>query len=85
MSDPLQELTIIGQQGYSVSLSFGTSYNTNEGMVVGWRCVIGGRTIGSVTISFLNAVSLGTHPTNPTEAARLALVQFRERHTEVVQ
>jgi hypothetical protein len=79
MTSPFDALTQFGLQGYAVTLSFGGMFGAPV-----WTCIIGARTVGSVTIGMMSDPSVGHHPTDPSKAAQFALVDFTQRHPEAL-
>jgi hypothetical protein len=82
----LQALTAWGQAGHAVSLTYGmVSLDEDDRPVVGWLCIIGARTIGSVTFGRLGRFPSGYHPDDPIAAVRQALAEANERWPEVLK
>lgn len=75
----LNELTRWGQAGYMVSLYHGFLYQQGELPSLGWSCTIRYFPSGTVFYMSDDPDPYGFHPTDPLEAARLALRQAGER------
>lgn len=80
----LSELTRWGQAGYHATLRYSAIWKDEQAMD-GWTCLIMYSPDGSVFFGDSHPFPFGFHPTDPIEAARLALRQAGERWPEMVK
>lgn len=82
--EPFALLTRWGDLGHGVSLYYGVSHR-DEGPAVGWVCMIQRwmQDSGPIVFSSYEPPAAGFHPTDPVEAARIALQQAGERWPEI--